>query len=75
MELIEAMTKDQLWQARNEIFARNGYIFSSPKGKRFTAYLGAEYQPRTSDMDEIYTRLNSTEKSNVQRLLSEEKSR
>lgn len=75
MELIEAMTKDQLWLARNEIFARNGYIFSSSKGKQFAAYLGDEYHPRTTDMDEIYTRLNKAEKSNVERLLTEEKSR
>lgn len=75
MELIEAMTKDQLWMARNEIFARNGYIFSSSKGKRFAAYLGDEYHPRTTDMNEIYTHLNKTEESNVQRLLTEEKSR
>ena len=57
-----------LWHARNEIFARHGYIFSTPRGKALEAYLGDEYQPQTGDMDEIYKKFNRFERYNVSRL-------
>lgn len=60
------LSKSQLWRARNEIFARNGYIFKSAKGKAFAKSMGRLYQPVTSDMTAVYARFNRIEEYNVQ---------
>lgn len=62
---VRSLSKDQRWKARNEIFARNGYIFSSDRGKKFAKSMGPLYVPVTNDMDEIYKRLNKIERDNV----------
>lgn len=63
---VSRLSKDQLWRARNEIFARNGYIFSTDKGKAFARSMGHLYEPRTSDMTAIYESFNRFEQHNVQ---------
>lgn len=62
---VRSLSKDQRWKARNEIFARNGYIFSSDRGKKFAKSMGRLYVPVSGDMDEIYKRLNKIERDNV----------
>ena len=39
---------DLLWRARNEIFARRGFIFGTPEGKALAVSLGDEYRPKTA---------------------------
>lgn len=63
---VQGLTKEQLWRARNEIFARNGYIFQSDKGKRFAESMGPLYTPVTTDMTRVYENFNSVEEYNVQ---------
>lgn len=55
----------RLWIARNEIFARHGYIFKSDSGKYLVKRLGTAYHPVTGDMSEVYARLNEIERKNV----------
>lgn len=57
---------DDLWRARNEIYAREGLIFSTPQGRAFAAWLGEDYRPRSGDQDWIFDRMNPYEQANVQ---------
>lgn len=59
------LNADQLWQARNEIYARNGYRFSSPKGIAFARSLGSYYHGVDSDDDRVFNHMNPFEKANV----------
>lgn len=59
------LNKESLWRARNEIFARNGFIFQSDKGRKFSASMGALYTPVSTDMNVIYAGFNSVETYNV----------
>jgi hypothetical protein len=62
---VSPLSKDRLWRARNEIFARNGYIFQTQRGKDFARDMGHLYEPRTSDMDAVYASFNPIEEYNV----------
>ena len=59
------LNADQLWRARNEIYARNGYRFSSPKGIAFARSLGSYYHGVDSDDDRVFNHMNPFEKANV----------
>jgi hypothetical protein len=62
---VQRLGKEHLWRARNEIFARNGYIFTSAKGKAFAKSMGPLYVPRFSDMTKVYESFDSIEEYNV----------
>ena len=59
------LSAEQLWQARNEIYARNGYRFSSPKGIAFAQSLGSYYHGVDPDDDRVFKRMNQFEQANV----------
>jgi hypothetical protein len=59
------LDRDMAWRARNEIFARRGYIFASEKGRVLTQTLGSFYQPQTDNQDAVYYSFNQFEKTNV----------
>ena len=63
-ELI-GLSADQLWRARNEIYVRNGYRFSSPKGIAFARSLGSYYHGVDPDDDRVFNHMNPFEKANV----------
>ena len=63
-ELI-GLSADQFWRARNEIYARNGYRFSSPKGIAFARSLGSYYHGVDPDDDRVFNHMNPFEKANV----------
>ena len=65
---LSRLTDEQLWIARNEIYARNGFIFSSAKGRRYQASLGAFHQGVSSSDSYISSRFNSVEKANVRKI-------
>lgn len=54
-----------LWRARNEIFARKGYKFSSPKGIAFARTLGNYYRGVDDDQDRVFSNMNRYEQANV----------
>lgn len=56
---------DTLWRARNEIYARNGLIFSTPRGKAFAASLGAFYRGANADQGAVTAAMNPIEVKNV----------
>jgi hypothetical protein len=63
---LAGLNADELWQARNEIYARNGLMFSTPKGKAFAASLGSSYRGVDSDQDRVFDRMNKIEQANVE---------
>jgi len=71
---LTGLDKDTLWRARNEIFARHGYIFSTDRGRALAASLGDTYRPVTSDQDAVSNSFNAVERANVELLKSLENS-
>jgi hypothetical protein len=72
---LKALNPNQLWQARNEIYARKGYIFSSDRGRRFAQTLGSFYSGYTSNADRIEASFNEYEKKNVDNIKAYEQRR
>jgi hypothetical protein len=62
---LSSLSPDDLWRARNEIFARNGYKFSSSRGIAFAHTLGHYYRGVDADQDRVFNRMNQYEKANV----------
>jgi hypothetical protein len=62
---LASLSPDDLWRARNELFARRGFIFKSDKGKALVASLGVNYSPVSPDQDVILAKMNPIEKSNL----------
>jgi hypothetical protein len=58
----------KLWIARNEIYARNGYIFSTEKGQAYVATLGKAYRGTDPNQDRVRSRMNSIERQNIERI-------
>jgi TIR domain-containing protein/YARHG domain-containing protein len=67
---LAGLNAEQLWRARNEIYARNGYRFSSPKGLAFARSLGSYYRGLDPDDDRVFGRMNPYEQANVTLLKS-----
>ena len=64
------LTREQLWQARNEIYARHGYGFSTAAGKALANRLGVPIG-RLS-MAQAYQQMNNVEHRNVEQVLARE---
>jgi hypothetical protein len=62
---LQKLNPAQLWRARNEIFARRGYIFETKRGKEFTRSLGASYAPLTSNQNSVTAAMNAAERANI----------
>ena len=62
---IVRLTAHERWRARNEIYARHGLIFSSPKGKAFARSLGGAYREVAKDVSVIERGFNHFERANV----------
>lgn len=62
---VSSKSQENLWKARNEIFARRGFRFQTPRGIAFGRSLGPLYAPVSGDMDQIYNTFNAVEKYNV----------
>ncbi len=59
-----------LWRARNEIYLRHGYIFSTEKGLRFAQDFAEFYRPVTTSVDTIKSQLNEAEIHNLRLIAS-----
>ncbi len=62
---VQSQPKDRLWQARNEIYVRHGFIFPSEEGRRFAARFGRYYRPATPSVEAIKQRLTPVEIANL----------
>jgi hypothetical protein len=69
---IQALSAEERWIARNEIFARRGYIFTTARGQAYARSLGQEYQGVVRDQDALFERMNSYERSNLELIKSYE---
>lgn len=71
---LSKLSKEQLMYARNEIFARHGYIFKSSKLSNYFNSLDW-YNPTTAASDFSYSVFNSTEIKNISTIKKVEKSK
>jgi uncharacterized protein YgiM (DUF1202 family) len=71
---LERLTADDLWRARNELFARNGLIFQTAKGRRLADQIGSSYAPVTSDQEAVFAAMSPIEKDNIKLIQSVENS-
>lgn len=64
-EEVRALSREELWRARNEIYVRHGFIFPTVEGQRFTALFGHRYRPVTSSVNDVKARLSPVEIANL----------
>lgn len=67
---LASLDADLLWRSRNEIYARNGLVFSTPRGKAFAAALGNACRGTDSDQNRVFARMNKVEQANVELIKS-----
>lgn len=67
---LAGLSSDDIWRARNEIYARNGFIFNTDRGKAFARSLGDSYRPVSASDTAVFNRMNSVEQYNVELLKS-----
>jgi len=71
---VNLLSIDELWRARNEIFARRGLIFQTERGKRLAKSLGVQYKPVSSSQQTITESMNEIERRNISLIESVENS-
>jgi hypothetical protein len=72
---LSSLSADDLWRARNEIFARKGYKFSSQRGMDLARRLGNYYRGVDDNQDRVFNSMNQYEKANVKLIQSIESGR
>src|SRR5438034_6966745 len=72
---LSSLSSADLWRARNEIFARKGYKFSSPRGIAFAQTLGNYYRSVDDHQDRVFNNMNQYERANVTLIQSIERGR
>jgi hypothetical protein len=72
---LSSLSPDDLWRARNEIFARKGYKFTSQRGTDLTRRLGNYYRGVDDNQDRVFNSMNQYEKANVKLIQSIESGR
>jgi hypothetical protein len=72
---LSSLSSADLWRARNEIFARKGYKFSTPKGIAFAQTLGNSYRGVDDDQGRVSNNMNQYERANVTLIRAIEKGR
>ena len=72
---LSSLSSADLWRARNEIFARKGYKFSTPRGIAFAQTLGNFYRGVDDDQGRVFNNMNQYERANVTLIRAIEKGR
>ena len=72
---LSSLSSADLWRARNEIFARKGYKFSSPRGIAFARTLGNYYRPVGGNQRRVSNNMNQYERANITLIRSIERGR
>jgi hypothetical protein len=72
---LSSLSSADLWRARNEIFARKGYKFSTPRGIAFAQTLGNYYHGVDDDQGRVFNNMNQYERANVTLIRAIEKGR
>ena len=73
VEELRGLSSDELWRAKNELLARHGYIFKTPRGKSFAKSLGTHYKGTVLDVSIIYEQFNEYENANFDMIQKQEK--
>lgn len=69
---LSSLNPEQLWQARNELFLRRGYIFNSERGRQLTRRFGNQYRPVTTDSAAVQQSFNPIEAANLRAIMAAE---
>jgi pSer/pThr/pTyr-binding forkhead associated (FHA) protein len=72
---LSSLSSADLWRARNEIYARKGYKFSSPRGIAFVQTLGNYYRGADDNQGRVFNKMNQYERANVTLIRAIEKGR
>ena len=72
---LSSLSSADLWRARNEIFARKGYKFSTPRGIAFSQRLGNYYHGADDNQGRVFNKMNQYERANVTLIRAIERSR
>jgi hypothetical protein len=72
---LSSLSSEDLWRARNEIFARKGYKFTKPRGIAFASTLGNYYHGVDDNQNRVFNSMNQFEKANVKLIQSIESGR
>jgi pSer/pThr/pTyr-binding forkhead associated (FHA) protein len=72
---LSSLSSADLWRARNEIFARKGYKFSTPRGIAFAQTLGNYYRGADDNQGRVFNNMNQYERANVTLIRAIEKGR
>jgi pSer/pThr/pTyr-binding forkhead associated (FHA) protein len=72
---LSSLSSADLWRARNEIFARKGYKFSTPRGIAFAQTLGNYYRGVDDVQGRVFNNMNQYERANVTLIRAIEKGR
>jgi len=72
---LSSLSSADLWRARNEIYARKGYKFSSSRGIAFAQTLGNYYRGVNAHQDRVFNNMNQCERANVTLIRAIEKGR
>jgi pSer/pThr/pTyr-binding forkhead associated (FHA) protein len=72
---LSSLSSADLWRARNEIFARKGYKFSSPRGIAFAQTLGNYCRAVDDNQGRVFNNMNQYERANVTLIRSIERGR
>ena len=72
---LSSLSSADLWRARNEIFARKGYKFSSPRGIAFAQTLGNYYRGVDDNQGRVFNNMNQYERANVTLIVAIERGR
>lgn len=63
---LQALPPAGLWRARNEIYLRRGFAFSTAEGQQFAREFGSSYQPRTPSVEAVQRTMTPIEIANLQ---------
>lgn len=63
---LKALPPEGLWRARNEIYLRRGFFFTSAQGHQFAKQFGIQYQPRTPSVAAVQETMTPIEVANLQ---------
>lgn len=70
---LQQLPREGLWRARNEIYLRRGFFFTTTEGQHFARQYGPYYQPKTPSVADVQRTMTPVEVSNLQLIHAFEK--
>ncbi|MAS92009.1 MAG: hypothetical protein CMO55_02340 [Verrucomicrobiales bacterium] len=72
---LQNLSSESLWRARNEIYLRHGFVFSTAQGQHFASQFGSAYRPVTPSIAAVQQSLSPVEIANLNLIASFEAAR